>query len=178
MSKNIMISVFAVLLLLSSILFVLNNNRAQRVIYAENQDSMSVEYILPENNVKFFSEIIELTDHQGQNYFVNYRIKREQMRQETKEMLWLLLESDIKNTREQAQKRWLELSDKIAKEGEIENILKIQGFKDVVSDVNGGHINITILTEILNPQEIKKIRTVAASVTGTTPEKIQVSAKF
>lgn len=184
MFKNIPICVISFVLVITSILFVVNN-RTEKMIYAENENVMSIEYIVPsmerilcEDDPKFFFEIVDLTDHEGQSYFVNYRIKREQMRQETKEMLGLLLESDITQTREQAQKRWLNLADKIAQEGEIENIIKMQGYKDVVSDVNGDEINITILSESLNQQEINRIKRVAVSVTAVIPEKIQVRAKF
>lgn len=178
MSRKIYVSVFVASLTITSFFLVLNNSKTDKAIYAENNNSMYVEVIIPENNIKFFSEIVDLTNYKGQSYFVNYRIKREQMRQETKDMLWQLLQSDITDTREQAQKRWLDLSDKIAKEGEIENILKMQGFEDVVSDVNGDKVNITILSESLTQQEISTIKNVAASVTGVSQWRIQVIAKF
>lgn len=178
MAKKIYVSVFVVSLTISSFFLVMNNSKANNAIYAENNSAMLVEFVFPENNIKFFSEIIDLTNYEGQSYFVNYRIKREQMRQETKDMLWQLLQSDITDTREQAQKRWLNLSDKIAKEGEIENILKMQGFEDVVSDVNGDKVNITILSECLTQQEIGNIKSIGASVTRLTQGKIQVIAKF
>lgn len=177
MARKIYISVFVASLTISSFFLILNNSKANNAIYAANNSSMLVEFVFPENNINFFSEIVDLTNYEGQSYFVNYRIKREQMRQETKDMLSQLLQSDITDTREQAQKRWLNLSDKIAKEGEIENILKMQGFEDVVSDVNGDKVNITILSEGLTQQEIGKIKSIGASVTGLTQGKIQVIKK-
>ncbi len=178
MSRKIYISVFVASLTISSFFLVLNNSKPDKAIYAENNNSMYVEVIFPENNIKFFSEIVDLNNYKGQSYFVNYRIKREQMRQEFKEMLWQLLQSDITDTREQAQKRWLNLSDKIAKEDEIENILKMQGYEDVVSDVNGEKVNVTVLSEGLTQQEIGNIKSIAASVSGLTQGKIQVITKL
>ena len=178
MSKKIYISVFAVSLAISSFFLVQDTNEAEKAIYAQNKNMTLAEYVFPENKINFSSEIVDLTNDEGQNYFVNYRIKREQMRQETKNMLWQLLQSDITDTREQAQKRWLNLSDKIAKEGEIENILKMQGFRDVVSDVNGDKVNITVLSETITQQENSTIKKVGSRVTGLTQGKIQVLTRF
>ena len=185
MSRTVYISIFIITLAAASFLLMIKNDSQAVTAFADDKYSMAVEYLLPENDIisfpdhgiRFSSEIIDLTNDQGQNYFVNYRIKREQMRQETKEMLGPLLESDILETRQQAQKRWLELSDKIAKEGEIENILKIQGFKDVICDVNGNKANITILSEELTQEEISNIKKVACSVTGIYTGNIGVKAK-
>lgn len=127
-----------------------------------------------ENEMGFSSEIIDLTNDEGQNYFVNYRIKREQFREETKEMLRILLESDIRPTREEAQARWLELSNKISKEGELENVLKMRGFKDIVSEVNSGKATITILARELSLQEIYQVKCSAEDITGFPPEQIEV----
>lgn len=178
MFRFIYVSVLVVTFASAALFIVFQGDRESGSIYADDNQFMAVEYLHPENDVSFSSELIDLTNDEGQNYFVNYRIKREQMRQETKEMLSLLLESDILETRQQAQKRWLELSDKISKEGEIENILKIQGFKDVVCDVNGKKVNIMVLSEELIPEEISSIKKVAQSVTGVYPEKIQIKTKF
>ncbi|NLI91875.1 MAG: SpoIIIAH-like family protein [Peptococcaceae bacterium] len=130
-----------------------------------------------EIQIGFSSEIIDLTDDTGQNYYVNYRIKREQSRQETKDMLRLLLESDIRQTREQAQQRWLDLSSKISKEGEIENVLKMKGFKDVVSEVNSQKASITVLAQKLTLQEIYIIKRTATDITGFPADNIQVTAR-
>ncbi len=74
---------------------------------------------------------------------MNYRLKREQFRQETKAMLSELFNSTVETSKKQAQDQWLELSSKILKEGEIENLLKIKGFKEAVADVLV--INVTVI---------------------------------
>lgn len=140
-----------------------------------NQNQIDVSILTPESKIGFSSEIIELTDDADQNYFVNYRIKREQNRQETKEMLRLLLESDIRTTREEAQKRWLELSNKIAKEGEIENVLKMRGFEDVVSEVNFEKVIITVLTKELADHDLEQIKNITAGITGYSQVRIEVA---
>jgi len=140
-------------------------------------DEIIVDMASGEKEIGFSSEIIDLTDDTGQNYYVNYRIKREQFRQENKDMLRLLLESDIRQTREQAQQRWLELSNKVSKEGEIENVIKMKGFKDVVCEVNPQKASITVLAQQLTLREIYIIKKIAADVTGFSADNIQVAAR-
>ncbi len=127
--------------------------------------------------INYSAELIELTDDVGQTYFVNYRIKREQFRQETKEMLKLLLESDIRQTREEAQTRWLALSNKISKEGEIENVLKMRGFKDVVSEVNAVKATVIILASELTLQEKYQVQSIIADITGFAIDRIEVRSR-
>lgn len=152
-------------------------SRIESTIHAEENDPVSLNNGSLENQILFSSEIIELTNDEGQNYFVNYRIKREQLRQETKEMLSLLLESDIDQTREEAQRCWLELSKKIAKEGEIEYVLKMKGYKDVVADYNDRMINVIILSEGLPRQEKLGIVQVVAGITGKPAGQIKLEER-
>ncbi len=150
---------------------VLINNK--KVVVQENQ----VKHDQVNSDIKFKTEIIELTNDVGQNYFVNYRIKREQFREEAKEMLQPLLESDIRTTREEAQTQWLKLSKRIVAEGEIENVLKMQGLIDVVSEVNTSKVSITVLAKELKTEEIRKIKYTVATITGLSQEKIEVMAR-
>lgn len=139
--------------------------------------NLTQESVSKEDDIIFSWEIIDLTDDVGQNYFVNYRIKREQFRQETKDMLQLLLESDIQQTREQAQKRWLVLSNKIALEKEIENIVKMRGFRDVVSEVNTNSVVVTILAKELKPHEIELIKRIVSDISNFSKVKIEVGVR-
>lgn len=162
--KRIIFSIIVLLFAASTIAFTAA--RDKREVIADD--------VLIHQTIDFSSEIIELTDDVGQNYFVNYRMKREQFREKVKEMLQPLLESDLKQTRIEAQERWLELSNKIGKEGEIENVLKMRGYQDVVSEVNNGKATITVLAPELTYQEIYQITTVSADITGFSQDRIEV----
>ncbi|MGI5901965.1 MAG: SpoIIIAH-like family protein [Desulfitobacteriia bacterium] len=128
-------------------------------------------------NIKYKTEIVELTTDTGQNYFVNYRIKREQFRTEAKAMLKPLLNSDNEKTRMEAQTEWLALCKRILAEGEIENILKMRGFKDVVSEVNNNTAIVTVLAADLKPNEIWQIKYTVANVLGFSVENIAVHTR-
>lgn len=113
----------------------------------------------------------------GENYFVNYRLKREQFRQETKAMLSELLNSTVVKSREQAQEKWLELSIKQQKEGEIENLLKIKGFQDAVADVFQENVTVIVYASSLTPNEVSIIQDIVVHVTKVRLDKITISAK-
>lgn len=127
--------------------------------------------------ITFSSELIELTGDVEQNYFVNYRIQREKLREEAKEMLEPLLEADNQATRQAAQARWLELTRQNANEAEIENILKLRGYQDVVAEYSPAKIAVFILTDQLNNRQIAQIKNKISEITGYAENKIEVSLR-
>ncbi|AFM42243.1 hypothetical protein Desaci_3348 [Desulfosporosinus acidiphilus SJ4] len=129
-----------------------------------------------DSSVKIQYEPIQ-PDGTGENYFVNYRLKRDQFRQETKSMLSELLNSSVEKTKIKAQEQWLELSRKIQKEDEIENLLKIKGFKDLVTDVCPDNVTVIVYSSGLTPDEISIIQDVVVRVTKVRLDKIMISAK-
>lgn len=113
----------------------------------------------------------------GENYFVNYRLKREQFRQETKAMLSELLNSSVEKSQVEAQEKWLDLSTKIHRESEIENLLKIKGFQDSVVDVFQDSVAVIIYAQALTPSEVSLIQDIVVRVTNVQLNKITVTAK-
>ncbi len=116
-------------------------------------------------------------DVSGENYFVNYRLKRDQFRQETKAMLSELLNSSVEKSKVQAQEKWLELSTKIQREGEIENLLKIKGFQDAVADVFQESVTVIVYSQKLTPNDVSLIQEIVLRVTNVRLDKITITAK-
>lgn len=129
-----------------------------------------------DSSIKIQFETIQ-PDGTGENYFVNYRLKREQFRQETKAMLAELLDSTVEKTKIQAQEKWLELSTKIQNEDEIENLLKIKGFKDVVADAYPDNVTLIVYAPSLTPNEVSQIQNIVVRVTKVSLDKIMISVK-
>lgn len=155
---------------------ILEHGPAPEAITVESFGEMKFAILSPKQ-IDFSSEIIQLTDDVGQDYFVNYRIKREQFREEIKEMLKPLLESDIRKNKEEAQKCWLELSKKIATEDELENVLIMRGYKDVVTEVNAETIKITLLAPELNYHDSNSIIRIVSDIAGFPQNRIEVTAR-
>ncbi|TGE34227.1 SpoIIIAH-like family protein [Desulfosporosinus sp. Sb-LF] len=145
-------------------------------VYSPGQSSLPVNANIDNTSIQFQVEPVK-PDVSGENYFVNYRLKREQFRQETKAMLSELLNSTVEKSKEQAQEKWLELSTKIQKEGEIENLLKIKGFQDAVSDVFLENVTVIVYSTSLTPNEVSIIQDIVSRVTKVRMDKITISIK-
>lgn len=139
------------------------------------QPSLAVTAPL-EDGIQFTAEVVK-PSLQGEDYFVNYRLQREQSRQEAKAMLEPLLNSTVSKTQAEAQQKWLELSNKIEKESQIENVLKIKGFKDAIVDVNQNAVNVIIFAPALSQDEVKLIQSVVTQITNIRLNQVTISYK-
>lgn len=140
------------------------------------KDTLAVNAPIEGQNIQFSSEAMQ-PRLQGQNYFVNYRLQREQSRQEEKTMLSAVLNSNIAATKEEAQNKWLQLTTRISKEDEIENLLKIKGFQDAVAEVAPSSVNVFICAPSLMPNEISVIQNIVQRVTAVRLDEINISVK-
>lgn len=128
------------------------------------------------SSIQFQVESVKRNES-GENYFVNYRLDRAQSRQESKAMLGELLNSTVVKTKEEAQKKWLELDTQIQKESAVENILKIKGFQDTVVAVLPENVTVIVYSSSLTPNEISKIQDIVVRVTNVRLDKILISTK-
>jgi stage III sporulation protein AH len=141
-----------------------------------NKNTLPVNAQVGDNGIQFLSETVK-SQPQGEDYFVNYRLQREESRQEAKAMLSPLLNSSVTKTKEEAQQKWLELTHKIEKEGQIESLLKMKGFQDAVVDVNKNAINVIIFSSDLTPDEIRLIQDIVIQVANVRVNQIRISFK-
>lgn len=170
-AKLILWIFLAVVLLATSLFFFrLSSSHTGRA----NSDSLPVNGQISETNIQFqVDQRVPLV--QGEGYFVNYRLGREQYRQETKGMLEALLNSTDAKNKAVAQAKWLELSTKISQESELEILLKLKGFQDVIVDVNYDSLNIIVLAQGLTPNEIFLIQDIVVRVTKIRLDRIFIS---
>ncbi|WP_434511841.1 SpoIIIAH-like family protein [Desulfitobacterium sp. AusDCA] len=140
------------------------------------KNTLAVNAQIEGQNIQFSSEAAK-PKLQGQNYFVNYRLQREQSRQEEKSMLSAVLNSNIAATKEDAQKKWLQLTNRISKEDEIENLLKIKGFQDAIAEVAPNSVNVFIYAPSVTPNEISIIQNIVQQATSVHLDQINISVR-
>ena len=162
----------AIILGISGIILMKDNPKA----YFSSQVDIPVISPTEGPTIQFQVESVK-QDVSGENYFVNYRLKRDQFRQETKAMLSELLNSSVEKSKVQAQEKWLELSTKIQREGEIENLLKIKGFQDAVADVFQESVTVIVYSQKLTPNDVSLIQEIVLRVTNVRLDKITITAK-
>ncbi|WP_018211214.1 SpoIIIAH-like family protein [Desulfitobacterium hafniense] len=134
--------------------------------------------VQPESQSIYFSAEVVKPLPNGGDYFVNYRLQREASRQEAKTMLAPLLDSNVVKTREEAQEKWLQLSHKIQKEEEIENLLKISGIKDAIADFGNNEVAVIVYAPNLEGSEIKVIQDIVFRVTNTAKEQVRIAYRY
>jgi stage III sporulation protein AH len=169
-----LVSLVVIMVILAA--FGIGMIEAQPPAYFSVQSSLPVNTSVEESSIQFEVEPVKQNDA-GENYFVNYRLKREQFRQETKAMLSELLNSTVDKNNGQAQEQWLELSMKILKEGEVENLLKIKGFPDAVADVFPENVTVIVYAPGLTPNEVSIIQDIIVRVTNVRMDKITISVR-
>jgi len=150
--------------------------KAEPPAYFSVQSSLPVNASVDDTSIKFEVEKVK-QNVSGENYFVNYRLERDQFRQESKAMLLEVLNSTVDKSKGQAQEKWLELSTKILKEGEIENLLKIKGFQDAVADVFSENVTVIVYAPNLTPNEVSIIQDIVVRVTNVRLNKITISTR-
>lgn len=126
--------------------------------------------------IQVSTEVVQ-PELRGENYFVDYRLRRDQLRQEEKTMLAAVLNTNIEKTKEEAQQKWLELTSRISKEDEIENVLKIKGFQDAVVDIARDSVHIIILADSLSPQEVNTIQAITMRVAPVRLDRVNISIR-
>lgn len=127
-------------------------------------------------DIQFSTERVQ-PQVRGENYFVNYRLQRDQFRQEEKNMLSAVLNSNVDKTKEAAQEKWLELTTRMSREDKIENLLKIKGFQDAVVDLASESVNIIVLAPSLSPQEVAAIQDITMRVVAVRLDRINISLR-
>lgn len=127
-------------------------------------------------DIQFSTERVQ-PQVRGENYFVNYRLQRDQFRQEEKNMLSAVLNSNVDKTKEAAQEKWLELTTRMSREDKIENLLKIKGFQDAVVDLASESVNIIVLAPSLSPQEVAAIQDITMRVVPVRLDRINISLR-
>lgn len=138
--------------------------------------SGSISGSLNDSGIEVSTEIMQKELH-GENYFVDYRLRRDRTRQEEKTMLTAILNSNVEKTKAEAQQKWLELTSRISKEDEIENLLRIKGFQDGVVDISPNSVNIIIFAASLSPHEISVIQDITMRVADVRIDRINISVR-
>ncbi len=171
---KLVVGIFLSVLLIAIMIFFLSLSSYHKG--RPGLDSLPVNGVISETTIQFQADQQDPI-LQGQEYFVNYRLGREQFRQEAKDMLEALLNSSDAKNKAAAQAKWLDLSTEITQESELEILLKIKGFQDVIADVNYDSVNIIVLTQGLTPNEVFLIQDTTARITRVRLDRIFITQK-
>jgi len=163
------------LFLLIAIAFVLNYNYSNKKEQAlknsqSNPETASVVNLQTSLNEK----------NSGKNLFTgiftSYREEREINRSRSLDALREIVENKntSKETRDQAQKQIIKLTELTNQEMVIENLIKTKGFQDAVVLLDNGIVNVVVQADKLSEQEVAQIQDIVSRQAGVSIDNIKI----
>ncbi len=113
-------------------------------------------------------------------FFIEYRLDRERTNGRQIELLHDIIDnpSSSSQTRQEAQEKLLFLSEKLARESELEHLISARGFRDSTVCLEGNNkITIIVQAASLSPQDEEGIRQLVTWGTGVEGQNIIILAK-
>lgn len=113
------------------------------------------------------------------DYFIEYKLERDRIRDERKEMLRQIInnsETDLE-MRQQAQKEIVDISQIIEKEMVIENLIKAKGFENAVLFMDHDASHVVVKAKSLDERQLMQIADVVSRNMNISSEKVTIIAK-
>ncbi|KUK81968.1 MAG: Uncharacterized protein XD97_0529 [Pelotomaculum thermopropionicum] len=130
---------------------------------------------LPEKNEKNKVKVQERTGAYS-DFFVEYRLEREQTRGQQVEWLREIINSGnvTDETRQKAQEQLLTISKNMTREIDLVNMLKAKGFKEAIVRVNESTVTVIVAADSLTDKETEDIKELVAMGTGVKKENVVI----
>lgn len=114
-----------------------------------------------------------------EDYFVEYRMDRERTRGQQIELLREIVNNNQSppETRKEAQKKLLELSDLMKKELEAEKIIVASGYKDAIIQIQPGTVSVVVPGPPLSREEKARLAELVARALGVKAAVVEVMTK-
>jgi stage III sporulation protein AH len=118
-------------------------------------------------------------DEGDTDFFIEYRIERERTRGRQIELLREIINNTdaSEQARKKAQEELLVLSGKMAKETELEHLIRAKGYRDASVCIEERGVTVVLQTDNIIPEEITRICEVISWGTGVGEQNIMVIPK-
>ncbi|PKM45022.1 MAG: hypothetical protein CVV03_06885 [Firmicutes bacterium HGW-Firmicutes-8] len=112
-------------------------------------------------------------------FFVEYRLERDRTRSQQIDLLREIVNNgnSAQETRGEANRRLLAISQAIEIEMKLENLIKAENFKDAVVFVQDKSVTIIVQTPVLTAVDKNKLTEIAVRATGLNGESVTVIPK-
>ena len=113
-------------------------------------------------------------------FFVEYRLERDRTRSQQIDLLREIVDNQHspEETRKEAQRRMLAISQAIETEMKLENLIRAEDFKDAVVFIQEKSVTIIVQTPALTALDKKSLAETAVRVTGLNVENIIIIPKM
>lgn len=178
--RTLLIILFAFIFLFAVYLMFLGN--FTKVVYEENSTSSDSEKVLNQTHLPQKSGE-ETTPDKKENikenvndFFIDYKLERDRLRSQEADYLRELINNAnaSSESRDQAQKDLISLSQRVEKEMMVENLIKAKGFEDAVIFISNNYANVVIKASGLLPKQIAQITDIVTKATNIPIDKITI----
>ncbi|MFW5995881.1 MAG: SpoIIIAH-like family protein, partial [Halanaerobiaceae bacterium] len=113
------------------------------------------------------------------DFFIEYRLERDKARSEQIDIYREMINNPNtdKASKEKAQQKMLDLTDKMEKEMEIESLIRARGYNDSLAYIHDGSVDVIIKTEGLSEDDVAKIGDIIVKTTGFSFDDVTIIEK-
>lgn len=175
--KRTLLIIFFVSVFVLSVYLMFRGNYP-RMVYEKNPTSPGEEKVLSQElSLKQTAPSAITEKKEGQNdFFIDYKLERDRMRSQEADYLRELINNPnaTRESRDQAQKDLIALSQKVEKEMMVENLIKAKGFEDAVIFISNNFANVVVKSSGLQPKNVAQITDIVTKATGIPIDKITI----
>ena len=115
----------------------------------------------------------------GSDYFAATQINRQRSRDEALEVLRMIVDNEeaLQESKDAALKEISQISADIAKEANIEAMVKAKGFESCVAVIGSGNCSVIVKTAGLMPNQLAQIQEIVYKETGILPANVTIVEK-
>ncbi|MGB9804148.1 SpoIIIAH-like family protein [Desulfofundulus sp.] len=112
----------------------------------------------------------------GTAFFVEYRLDRERTRGQQLELLREVINNPqaAAETRRTAQDQLLAISQNMAREVEVENLIRAKGFKDAAVSLENHGATVVVQATRISPEDVTRIAELVSRETGVAEQNIVI----
>ena len=145
----------------------------------ENHPPENIEQVTSSGDPVDVQQVEKEAKEEGRDFFVEYRIERDQARSEQINLLREMInnpnsEEELKS---QAQERLLQITDNIEQEMEVESLIRARGYEDGIVFIHDNSVEAIVANGDLEKEDIAKIGDLISNATGIPLQNITIIEK-
>lgn len=174
--RTLLIILFTSIFLLS--VYMMFSGNFPKVVYEKNSTSSDAEKVISQTQLPQKSApgtALDKKENQS-DFFIDYKLERDRLRSQEADYLRELINNAnaSSESRDQAQKDLIALSQRVEKEMMVENLIKAKGFEDAVIFISNDYANVVIKASGLLPKQIAQITDIVTKTTNIPIDKITI----
>ncbi|MFI5359522.1 MAG: SpoIIIAH-like family protein [Halanaerobiales bacterium] len=133
-------------------------------------------------DIGYYNQAVNYTQARNESeedFFIEYRLERDRARSEQINILQEIVNNPNSDqaSKKEAQRKILEITDKMEKEMEIESLIRARGYRDALAYIHEQAVDVIIHTDGLAKEDVAKIGDIIVKVTGFNTENVTIIEK-